>query len=317
MRMLQLRLATCVLVLAALAGCGQHGNPAAGAAPPATNTAVAPATAPAVADPGEGPRITLSKDNVHLEYRVFGHGEPAVMLVHGWACDANYWNAQIEPLKSRYTVVALNLAGHGGSDSNRNDWSIANYAQDVAAIAQQIPNARIVLVGHGMGAVVSLSAVPLIGKRVVGVIAVDALRSLGLPPLPPREVAARVAPFRADFIGATRKLVSESLFPKGADALLTQKVAYDMSLEPPAIAVASLQQLLSMDTAPVLAQIHVPVYAINSDLEPTDAARIRRSLPQFTLDVLPHTGHFLMMEAPARFNPLLLKDLDALAPRGA
>jgi pimeloyl-ACP methyl ester carboxylesterase len=58
------------------------------------------------------------------------------------------------------------------------------------------------------------------------------------------------------------------------------------------------------------------VYAINSDLEPTDAARIRKSLPQFTLDVLPHTGHFLMMEAPAHFNPLLLKDLDALAPRG-
>jgi pimeloyl-ACP methyl ester carboxylesterase len=317
MRMLQLRLATCGLVLAALAACGQHANPAAGAAPPPADSAAAPATAAAVPDPGEGPRITLSKDNVHLEYRVFGHGEPAVMLVHGWACDANYWNAQIEPLKSRYTVVALNLAGHGGSDSNRNDWSIANYAQDVATIAQQIPNARIVLVGHGMGAVVSLSAVPLIGTRVVGVIAIDALRSVGLPPLPPREVAARVAPFRADFIGATRKLVSESLFPKGADALLTQKVAYDMSLEPPAIAVASLQQLLSMDLAPVLAQIHVPVYAINSDLEPTDAARIRRSLPQFTLDVLPHTGHFLMMEAPARFNPLLLKDLEALAPHGA
>jgi pimeloyl-ACP methyl ester carboxylesterase len=28
--------------------------------------------------------------------------------------------------------------------------------------------------------------------------------------------------------------------------------------------------------------------------------------------VVPHTGHFLMMEAPERFNPLLLKDLDAL-----
>jgi pimeloyl-ACP methyl ester carboxylesterase len=75
--------------------------------------------------------------------------------------------------------------------------------------------------------------------------------------------------------------------------------------------------MLSMDTAPVLAQVHVPVYAINSDLEPTDAARIRRSLPQFTLDVVPHTSHFLMMEAPARFNPLLLKDLEALAQHGA
>jgi len=57
---------------------------------------------------------------------------PAVVLVHGWASDANYWNAQLEALKSRYTVVALNLAGHGASGNNRNDWSIANYAQDVA-----------------------------------------------------------------------------------------------------------------------------------------------------------------------------------------
>jgi pimeloyl-ACP methyl ester carboxylesterase len=315
MRMLQLRLATCVLALAALGGCGRHGSPAAGLGP--ADHAAAPASVAAVADPGEGPRITLSKDNVHLEYRVYGHGEPAVMLVHGWACDSNYWNAQIEPLKNRYTVVALNLAGHGGSENNRTDWSIANYAQDVATIAQQIPNTRIVLVGHGMGALVSLAATPLIGQRVVGVIAVDALRSVGLPTLTPREVAARVAPFREDFVGATRKLVPESLFPKGADALLTQKVAYDMSLEPPAIGVASLQQLLSMDLSPVLAQIHVPVYAINSDLQPTDAARIRRSLPRFTLDVLPGTGHFLMMEAPARFNPILLKDLDALAPHGA
>lgn len=315
--MLHLRLTTCALALAVVAGCGERGNPQANPGSPPAGNAAAPATAPSIADPGEGPRITLSKDNVHLEYRVYGHGELAVLLVHGWACDANYWNAQLEPLKSRYTVVALNLAGHGGSDSNRSDWSIANYAQDVAAIAQQIPNARIVLVGHGMGAVVSLSATPLIGQRVVGVIAVDALRSVGLPPLPPPAVVSRVAPFRADFIGATRALVTGSLFAKDADALLTQKVAYDMSLEPPAIAVASMQQLLSMDTAPVVAQIHVPVYAINSDLQPTDAARIRRSLPQFTLDVLPHTGHFLMMEAPARFNPLLLKDLDALAQRTA
>ena len=32
----------------------------------------------------------------------------------------------------------------------------------------------------------------------------------------------------------------------------------------------------------------------------------------FKVDVLEHTGHFLMMEAPQRFNPVLLKDIDAL-----
>ena len=67
----------------------------------------------------------------------------------------------------------------------------------------------------------------------------------------------------------------------------------------------------------MLPAVHVPVYAINSDLLPTDAARIRKSLPDFTLDVLDHSGHFLMLEAPARFNPLLLKDLAAIAQRAA
>jgi pimeloyl-ACP methyl ester carboxylesterase len=306
------RMALWTLLLASLAACARHvgeaAPSAAAAAPPPSPTASAPAV-----DPGEGPRLTLSPDNVHIEYRVLGHGEPAVILIHGWACDANYWNEQLDALKSRYTVVAVNIAGHGGSASNRTDWSIANYAADVAAVAQQLPNQRLVLVGHSMGATVALAATPLIGARVIGIIAVDALRSVGQPPLAPQEVERRVAPFRADFVGETRKLVSESLFPRNANRALVQKVAYDMSLEPPAVAVPSLQALLSLDLAALLPAIHVPVYAINSDLLPTDAARIRKSIPNFTLDVLDHSGHFLMLEAPARFNPLLLKDLAALA----
>lgn len=303
------------VVLTGVAACGQHRQ---AAAPPAAPTGSVAASAPpanTAADPGEGPRITMSPDGVHIEYHVYGHGEPAVVLVHGWACDESYWNAQIEALKPHYTVVALNLAGHGASGRNRSDWSIANYAQDVAAVARQVPNAQLVLVGHSMGADVALAATPLIGSRVIGIVAVEALRSVGDPPLPARDIERRVAPFSSDFVGATRNLVSSSLFEKGADPALVQKVAYNMSLRPPAVAVPSMRSLLSMDLAGLLPSIHVPVYAINSDLAPTDAARIRKSLPDFTLDVLDHSGHFLMLETPARFNPLLLKDIAAIVQR--
>jgi pimeloyl-ACP methyl ester carboxylesterase len=299
-------------LLLLLAACARH-HPSAPAGSAATG-ARAGTTSPST-DPGEGPRITMSPDYVHIEYHVYGRGEPAVILVHGWACDANYWNAQIAPLKAHYTVVALNLAGHGASGSNRSDWSIANYAQDVVAVAQQIPNPQLVLVGHSMGAAVTLAATPLLGNRVIGVVVVEALRSVGEPQLSSRDIERRVAPFSTDFIGETRKLVSDSLFEKGADPLLVKKVAYDMSLEPPAVAIPSMRSLLSMNLAALLPSIHVPVYAINSDIAPTDAARIRRSLPGFTLDVLDHSGHFLMLEAPQRFNPLLLKDIAAIAQR--
>jgi len=305
--------AVILLGLLLAAGCGSHGK----GSGPAAQVANPSAGAARDAALGEGPRLTLSQDNVHIEYRVYEHGEPAVVLVHGWACDENYWHAQLDALKSRYTVVTVDLAGHGASGANRTDWSMANYAQDVVAVARQLPNRQLVLVGHSMGAAVALAATPLLGERVIGVITVEALRSVGEPPLTPRDIERRIAPFSADFVGTTRNFVSSSLFESGADPLLVQKVAYNMSLRSPAVAIPSMRSLLAMDLAGLLPAIHVPVYAINSDLLPTDAARIRRSLPDFHLDVLDHTGHFLMLEAPERFNALLLQDLSAITQRSA
>jgi pimeloyl-ACP methyl ester carboxylesterase len=72
-----------------------------------------------------------------------------------------------------------------------------------------------------------------------------------------------------------------------------------------------------MDYAKVLPDVRVPVVAINSGLgQPADEARIRKSIPGFKAITLPGTGHFLMMEAPERFNPLLLQELAALRQVG-
>ncbi|MBV8341838.1 MAG: hypothetical protein JO173_05595, partial [Gammaproteobacteria bacterium] len=95
------------VALTALTACARHAAPAPGRAPAAASAATA--ALPAGASGSEhdapardaGPRITLSPDDVHIEYRLYGHGEPAVLVVHGWAADANYWHAQIEPLAAR------------------------------------------------------------------------------------------------------------------------------------------------------------------------------------------------------------------------
>lgn len=291
--------------------CNRHGTP-----PPSSTADASPVPATGPVAPAEGvPQLADSADGVHIEYRVYGSGEPAIVLIHGWSCDANYWNAQIAPLKAHYTVVAVDLAGHGASGKNRSDWSMANYGEDVAAVVRQLPNHQVVMVGHSMGGTVALEATRRIGDRVIGIIAVDALKSVGQPLLSRKQIDTRVGAFRSDFIGETRKFVAESLFPKNADPQFINKVAYDMSLEPPEVGVASMQALLSTDLAPVVADIHVPVLAINSDLEPTDVARIRKSLPEFQAEVIPHTSHFLMMDDAARFNPVLLRDIDTLVQR--
>jgi pimeloyl-ACP methyl ester carboxylesterase len=305
-----------LITLAALAAlgisaCSKNSEPSATAVSAPTDTAASTTTAPTKV-PNGSPQLATEPDGVHIEYRVYGKGDPAIVLIHGWATDANYWNAQIDPLKAKYTVVTVDLAGHGASGKNRADWSMGNYGEDVATVVRGIPNQQVILVGHSMGGTVALEATPRIGDRVIGIIVVDALKSVGLPPLPMAEIQKRVAPFRTDFIGAVRKYVTEELFEKGADPLFVQKVAYDMSLEPPEVAVPSLEALLSMDFKTVLPQVRIPVLAINSDLGATDEARIRKSLPTFKAEIIPHTSHFLMMEVPDKFNPLLFRDIDTL-----
>jgi pimeloyl-ACP methyl ester carboxylesterase len=285
-------------------------------APAVSSTADTTASVPAeTLRPDGAPQIATEPDGVHIEYHTYGHGDPAIVLIHGWATDANYWSAQLDPLKAKYTVVAVDLAGHGASSKNRTDWSMGNYGEDVATVIRQISSPKVILVGHSMGGTVALEAARRVADRVIGIIAVDALKSVGLPPIKKAELDMRIAPFKADFIGATRKYATESLFEKGADPLFMQKVAYDMSLEPAEVGVASMQALLSMDFASVLPDIHVPVLAINSDLTPTDETRIRKWLPGFKADVVPHTGHFLMMEVPDKFNPILLRDIETLVQK--
>ena len=316
----RLQVGLLLTALSCIGGCTRHPPPHTGpdaAAGTSRAAAADGAAGTATAATAAQTHIVLSPDNVHIEYRVYGGGDPAVLLVHGWATDANYWSGQIDALAARYTVVAVNLAGHGASGSNRSDWSIQNYAEDVAAVARAIPNGQLVLVGHSMGASVVLAATPIIGGRVIGIVAIEALRSVGEPPLRPQEIERQLAPFSTDFIGETRRLVTDRLFPKDANAVLVKKVAYDMSLESPAVAIPSLRSLLSIDLTRLLPTIHVPVYAINGDFAPTNAERIRKVSPGFTLDVLDHSGHFPMLEAPARFNPLLLKDVAAIALRAA
>lgn len=304
-------------VLALLPGCSRE--PTANDAKPAPADAAARAPASAVSAapvmPDGSPRIADSPGGVHIQYRVYGRGEPLVVLIHGWSCDSNYWAAQVADLKTRYTVATVDLAGHGGSGANRSDWSMPAFAADVAAVVQALKDhPKVVLVGHSMGGPVAVEAARLVGPRVVGVIGVDTLQDVGLPRPDAAGTEKRLAAFEQDFIGATREMVGSSMFTPNTDPVLKRRIVDDMSQAPPAIAIAAIRQLNAWDGPAALQALGVPVVVINSDLYgATDEARIRRFAPRFRAINVAGLGHFLMMEDPARFNPILDAQVRALA----
>ncbi len=106
----------------------------------------------------------------------------------------------------------MDLAGHGASGANRVDWTMGNFGEDVAAVVRQIQNPKIILVGHSMGAPVALEATRRIGDRVIGIVAVDSLKTIGQPVMPEAQIEKVLQPFKDDFIGHTREFVTTELF---------------------------------------------------------------------------------------------------------
>jgi pimeloyl-ACP methyl ester carboxylesterase len=303
-------LAATALAATLLTGCSKsaHSPPGNAAGAPAADATAPPLT------PGS-PQIVTTPDLVHLEYHVYGRGDPVVVLVHGWSCSSSYWSAQIADLAARYTVVTLDLGGFGASGRNRDDWSMAAFGEDVATVAGLFRNRPLVLVGHSMGGPVVIEAARILGNRVIGVIGVDAFKSLDRAPPAAAAVEARLQPLRADFIGETRKLVSgPEFFTANADPLFVRKVADDMSRARPEVAIPAYLAMQTWDARPALARIQVPIIAIDSDLGGgVDEARTRQVAPTFRLITVPGTGDFLMMEAPQRFNPILIEAIGSLA----
>lgn len=300
------------LTVLLLAGCARTEPPAG-----STDAATAETARPAAQAFDGTPRILAeAPSGVHIQYRLYGGGDTLVVLVHGWSCDSNYWQAQVPALREHYAVATVDLAGHGGSGANRDDWSMAAFGDDVVRVVNALPEYRkVVLVGHSMGGPVIIEAARRLKGRVVGLIGVDTLRGIGAPPADPADTAARLVPFEQDFIGSTRAFVTSAFFTPDSDPALVRRIADDMSLAPPAVALPAMKALNAWDSQGAIRDAAVPLTLINAAVPPTDGSTLATLTPAFRLVTQAGVGHFLMMENPAAFNPALRAEIDALLAR--
>ena len=88
--------------------------------------------------------------------RPFDPQQPVLVLIHGAGMDHTVWSMQSRYFAHHgYTVMALDLPGHGRSDGPAPD-SIPGYAGALAAVLDTAGVTRFSLVGHSMGSLVAL-----------------------------------------------------------------------------------------------------------------------------------------------------------------
>lgn len=112
-------------------------------------------------------------DGARIAYRAWGKGGATpVVLVHGGAAHAGWWDHTAPYLSADHRVIAIDLSGHGDS-GHRQSYSLETWASEVLAVAAAESDATPAVFGHSMGGFVALTAARDHGSSLRGVAAID------------------------------------------------------------------------------------------------------------------------------------------------
>ncbi|MEE9913275.1 MAG: alpha/beta hydrolase [Deltaproteobacteria bacterium] len=265
------------------------------------------------------PRVVPSQDGTPVSYEVFGTGEPTLVFVHGWSCDARYWRAQVPYFSKNHRVVVLDLAGHGHSGMARKRYTMRAFGEDVRAVTEAAGGRNVILIGHSMGGSVMVEAARLMPARVTGLIGVDTLENIEYP-LTRRELKKMMAPLKKDFRAGSREFIGGMISPD-TEPQLREWILADVSAAPPAVALSAMNGMMSQyitgEAARIFDKVRVPVITVNGDRWPVNYEANRRHMFSYDALIMKKADHFLMMDQPEEFNRTLEKAIRMLAEKPA
>ncbi|SRR6266404_587663 len=269
----------------------------------------APAAFAEKSAPPAGQSRFAKLDGARIHYVNYGKGREALVLIHGWTSNLEFWRDQISDLGKRNRVIAIDLPGHGLSDKPQITYSMDLFARAVDAVLRDAHVDHAVLVGHSMGTPVVRQFYRKYPQKTVALVIVDG-------PLRPFGDRKMMEAFASRFRGPNYKEVGVTMLASMSGPLLLAgdqeriKASY---LNTPQHVVASAMEGMADDSIWGQDKINVPVLAImaKSPFYPADMEqRYRNIAPNMDFQVWEGVGHFLMMEKPKQFNDAVIGFLD-------
>lgn len=249
----------------------------------------------------DAPSRYAKLDGSRVHYKSWGKGRDALVFVHGWTCNMDFWRAQIPAFEAKTRVIAIDLPGHGQSDKPHVDYSMDFFARSIDAVLRDAGVDRAVLVGHSMGTPVIRQFYRKYPNKTLALVLVDG----ALRPFADEATMKRfVEPLRgANYNEAASKFLEGMLAPVSSPAL-RQEIKSAMLSTPQYVAVSAMEAMAN-EAVWKEDKINVPVLAIlaKSPFWPADNEQFFRSLaPKLDYQMWEGVSHFLMMEKPDKFN---------------
>ncbi len=256
--------------------------------------------------------------------RVSIPGRDTILMVHGTGAATHSWRGVMPVLAARCNVIAIDLPGHGFTESPASHgFSLPQMAVSLSALLQQMSVRPTVVVGHSAGAAI------LARMCIDGLIKPQHLVSLNGALLPLSGIAGEV------FSPIAKVLSRSSLVPKlfawrASDPQILRKLLdgtgsqidatgaelYGTIIRNSEHAAAALEMMAQWDLnglAKDLGKLSVQDVAVtlvvganDKTVSPAEAQKVKAILPKSNIVTLAGLGHLSHEEAPQQTADLIL-----------
>jgi pimeloyl-ACP methyl ester carboxylesterase len=242
-------------------------------------------------------------NGVHMYYESHGSGSPLVLLHGGMlTIDLNFAGL-IPTLAATHQVIAVELQGHGRTADIDREITPANFASDVLGLLDHLGIETAHVLGHSMGAAVTLELAISHPERVRSIVPISgSVRIEGMHPDlmdPSKHATSDRMPTAADFAEFSEAYRKLSPHPAHFQDFLSKLSASNADLK------GWTDEQLAAITAPTLI-----VQGDHDFVTVEHAALMQQLIPGAKLAVLPGTTHMQVTRRPEYLLPMLASFLD-------
>ena len=96
-------------------------------------------------------------DGIKIQLAIREGNGKNILCVHGLTANCRCWDVMAAGLAPTHSIFAMDLRGRGRSDKPASGYSLQHHIEDIFCLLDDIKQKRIVLMGHSLGAFISLA----------------------------------------------------------------------------------------------------------------------------------------------------------------
>lgn len=252
----------------------------------------------------------VKANGIDIYYEIHGRGEPLVLIM-GLRRNAEWWYRQLPALSEHFQVLVFDNRGAGRSDQPQEDYSMALFADDTAALMKALGLSSAHVLGISMGGYIAQELALNYPQRVRRLV----LGCTG----PGGRLAVHMTSERMAKFTANEGLTPAEILRKDLDILFsedfirneTKKIEEfaEISLryyQPPESFLRQLDACRRHDTLDRLHRVTQPTLILTGDddplVPPGNSLLLKERIPKARLERFPGGRHCFFMEYADRFN---------------